>query len=515
MKSEKFAAAIENSQFSIFNSQLYPVPLHPIMTMIAIVLCYFALLFAISRWTGRRATNQTFYRADRQSPWYLVAIGMVGASISGVTFVSVPGMVNSIGMTYLQTCMGFIVGYVVIAFVLLPLYYRLNLTTIYSYLGQRIGQRAYKTGASFFLLSKMTGAAVRFYVVCWILMECGLSPSAGKDAGSMWYNDLLFVIVVVVMMLLIWLYTRQGGIKTLVWTDVLQTVCLFGTLLLIIYKVVDDLDMTMGDAASVIYHSELSRVFVMDDWFSKQYFWKQFLSGAFIAIVMTGLDQDMMQKNLTCRSLRDAQKDMCTYGVAFLPANLLFLSLGVLLTLWYQQQGLALPVKGDDLLPQFISLTSHLSPLTSIVFILGMVAAAFSSADSALTALTTSYCVDICGRPDDELLRRRAHIAMAGIFVVFILLFRVLNSTSVIDAIYILCSYTYGPLLGLFAFGLLTKRKTNDRLVPYICLASPVICYLLDICVEQLSGYRFGYELLMLNGLLTFLGLWLSVKRKS
>ena len=369
MKSEKFAAAIENSQFSIFNSQLYPVPLHPIMTMIAIVLCYFALLFAISRWTGRRATNQTFYRADRQSPWYLVAIGMVGASISGVTFVSVPGMVNSIGMTYLQTCMGFIVGYVVIAFVLLPLYYRLNLTTIYSYLGQRIGQRAYKTGASFFLLSKMTGAAVRFYVVCWILMECGLSPLAGKDAGSMWYNDLLFVIVVVVMMLLIWLYTRQGGIKTLVWTDVLQTICLFGTLLLIIYKVVDDLDMTMDDAASVIYHSELSRVFVMDDWFSKQYFWKQFLSGAFIAIVMTGLDQDMMQKNLTCRSLRDAQKDMCTYGVAFLPANLLFLSLGVLLTLWYQQQGLALPVKGDDLLPQFISLTSHPSLLLYLYWV--------------------------------------------------------------------------------------------------------------------------------------------------
>ena len=483
------------------------------MTMIAIVLCYFALLFAISRWTGRRATNQTFYRADRQSPWYMVAIGMVGASISGVTFVSVPGMVNSIGMTYLQTCMGFIVGYVVIAFVLLPLYYRLNLTTIYSYLEQRIGQRAYKTGASFFLLSKMTGAAVRFYVVCWILMECGLSSSVGKGAGSTLSTDMLFVVVVVIMMLLIWLYTRQGGIKTLVWTDVLQTVCLFGTLLLIIYKVVSDLDMSMGAAASTIYHSELSRVFVFDDWFSKQYFWKQFLSGAFIAIVMTGLDQDMMQKNLTCRTLRDAQKDMCTYGVAFLPANLLFLSLGVLLTLWYQQQGLALPAKGDDLLPQFISLTSHLSPLTSIVFILGMVAAAFSSADSALTALTTSYCVDICGRADDERLRRRAHIVMAAIFVVFILLFRVLNSTSVIDAIYILCSYTYGPLLGLFAFGLLTKRQTNDRLVPYICLASPIVCYLLDMVVGQLMGYHFGYELLMLNGLLTFLGLWLSVIR--
>jgi Na+/proline symporter len=466
------------------------------MTTILIVLLYFALLFAISRWTGRRATNQTFYRADRQSPWYMVAIGMVGASISGITFVSVPGMVNSIGMTYLQTCMGFIVGYVVIAFMLLPLYYRLNLTTIYSYLGQRIGKRAYKTGASFFLLSKMTGAAVRFYVVCWILMEC-----SGLEIN--------FFVVVTAMTALIWLYTRQGGIKTLVWTDVLQTICLFGTLLLIIYKVMGDLGMTMGDAVVTIKNSELSRVFVLDDWFSKQYFWKQFLSGAFIAIVMTGLDQDMMQKNLTCRSLRDAQKDMCTYGVAFLPANLLFLSLGILLTLWYQQQGLALPAKGDELLPAFIQQTSSISPLTSYIFMLGMVAAAFSSADSALTALTTSYCVDICERPDDEQLRRRVHLGMAVVFVVFILLFRVLNSTSVIDAIYILCSYTYGPLLGLFAFGMLTNRPTNDRLVPYICVASPIICYLLDMVVAQLTGYRFGYELLMLNGLLTFFGLYL------
>ena len=472
------------------------VPLHAIMTTILIVLLYFALLFAISRWTGRRATNETFYRANRQSPWYMVAFGMVGASISGITFVSVPGMVNSIGMTYLQTCLGFIVGYVVIAFVLLPLYYRLNLTTIYSYLGQRIGQRAYKTGASFFLLSKMTGAAVRFYVVCWILMECsGLKIN--------------FFLVVIAMTALIWLYTRQGGIKTIVWTDALQTACLFGALLLIIYKVMGELGLTMGDAVTAISNSELSRVFVMDDWFSKQNFWKQFLSGAFIAIVMTGLDQDMMQKNLTCRSLRDAQKDMCTYGVAFVPANLLFLSLGVLLTFWYLQQGLALPAKGDELLPVFVNQISYLSPLTVHLFILGMVAAAFSSADSALTALTTSYCVDICGRAEDERLRRRVHIGMAVVFVIFILLFRVLNSTSVIDAIYILCSYTYGPLLGLFAFGLLTKRQTDDRLVPYICVASPIACYLLDMMVAQLTGYRFGYELLMLNGLLTFFGLYL------
>ncbi len=481
-----------------------------VMMMIAVVLAYFALLFTISRWTGRQANNETFYRANKQSPWYLVAFGMVGASISGITFVSVPGMVNSIGMTYLQTCMGFIVGYLVIAFVLLPLYYRLNLTTIYSYLGQRIGKRAYKTGASFFLLSKMTGAAVRFYVVCWILMTLGLESAGVSQPSGTLANHGLFAVVVIAMTLLIWLYTRQGGIKTLVWTDTLQTACLFGALLLIIYMVMGQLGLSVGDAVAAVRQSELSRVFVMDDWVSKQYFWKQFLSGAFIAIVMTGLDQDMMQKNLTCRSLRDAQKDMCTYGVAFVPANLLFLSLGVLLTLWYHQQGVAIPAKGDDLLPQFISLTSSLSPLTAVVFMLGMVSAAFSSADSALTALTTSYCVDICGRHDDEGLRRRVHVGMAVVFVAFILLFRVLHSTSVIDAIYILCSYTYGPLLGLFAFGLLTRRGADDRMVPFICVASPVACFLLDMLVGQLTGYRFGYELLMLNGFLTFLGLWLS-----
>lgn len=479
------------------------------MTIIVLVIAYFALLFAVSRWTGKRATNETFYRGDKRSPWYLVAFGMVGASISGVTFISVPGMVNSIGMTYLQTCLGFMVGYVVIAFVLLPLYYRLNLTTIYSYLGQRIGKRAYKTGASFFLLSKMTGASVRFYVVCWILMACGMGTLGNETPGNIGPDDWMFVVVVVVMTALIWLYTRQGGIKTVVWTDTLQTACLFGALILIIYKVIGELGMSTGEAVAAIRHSELSQVFVFDDWVSKQNFWKQFMSGVFIAIVMTGLDQDMMQKNLTCRSLHDAQKDMCSYGVAFLPANLLFLSLGVLLTLWYQHQGVALPAAGDDLLPRFIMHSSQSSSFIMIIFMLGIVAAAFSSADSALTALTTSYCVDICGRPDDERLRHRVHIGMAGVFVVFILLFRLLNSTSVIDAIYILCSYTYGPLLGLFAFGLLTKRQTIDRYVPYICVLSPLSCLAIDTVTYQLTGYHFGYELLMLNGLLTFGGLYI------
>ncbi|MEE1140638.1 MAG: sodium:solute symporter [Prevotella sp.] len=474
------------------------------MMILAIVLGYFCLLFAISRWTGRRADNDTFYRGNRQSPWYMVAFGMIGASISGVTFVSVPGMVTRIDMTYLQTCMGFILGYVIVAFVLLPLYYRLNLTTIYSFLGQRIGRRAYRTGASFFLLSKMTGAAVRFYVVCWILQQCIMMqiPDGMRQIGEGW----LFTFTVLVMVALIWLYTRKGGIRTLVWTDSLQTACLFGALILMLIMVTKQLEMGVGDAVSAIADSEMSRIFVFDDWMSKQNFWKQFFSGVFIVIVMTGLDQDMMQKNLTCSSLRDAQKDMTTYGVAFLPANLLFLSLGALLVMLAHQRGIAIPEMGDQLLPTFAA-SGLLGPAVVVLFILGILAASFSSADSALTAMTTSFCVDICGKPNDENLRKRSHLIIAVIFVVFVLLFRLVNSTSVIDAIYVLCGYTYGPLLGLFAFGLLTHRQTNDRWVPYVCLASPLFCWGLDAIVGYYTGYRFGYELLMLNGLFTFVGL--------
>ena len=462
------------------------------MWILATILIYFAVLFGISRLTGRRATNETFFRANRRSPWYMVAFGMIGASISGVTFVSVPGMVTSIDMTYMQTCLGFILGYILVAFILLPLYYRLNLTTIYSYLGQRLGPRAYKTGASFFLLSKMTGAVVRFYVVCMILQ---------RFVFEAW--GIPFAVTVSVMVALIWLYTRQGGIKTLVWTDTFQTVCLFGALLLIIYKVTGLLGLTIPEAVDAIAADAHSRIFVFDDWVSKQNFWKQFLSGVFIVIVMTGLDQDMMQKNLTCKSLREAQKDMCTYGVAFVPANLLFLSLGVLLVMLAQSQGMAVAV-GDALLPDFVQ-QSGLSVV--IPFTIGLTAASFSSADSALTSLTTSYCVDIRGRAGDERLRKRAHLGISVLFVVMILLFRLLNSTSVIDAIYTLCGYTYGPLLGLFAFGMLTKRMPRDQYVPYICVASPLVCYAIDTLAWHLSGYRFGYELLMLNGLLTFLAL--------
>jgi Na+/proline symporter len=468
------------------------------MTIIAVVLAYFALLFAFSRWTGRRATNDTFYRADRKSSWYMVAFGMIGASISGITFVSVPGMVLASQMNYLQTCMGFILGYVIVAFVLLPLYYKLNLTSIYAYLGQRLGERSHKTGSWFFLLSKMTGAAVRFYVVCIILQRFVFEPLGVP-----------FALTVVMLVLLIWLYTRKGGIKTLVWTDSLQTLCLFTALLIIIYKVATDLNLSICDAASAVCQSELSSVFVWDDWVSKQNFWKQFLSGVFIVLVMTGVDQDMMQKNLTCKTLRGAQKDMCTYGVAFLPANLLFLSLGVLLTMWYQKQGLTIPVMSDELLPTYVEQTGS---LVMILFALGIVAASFSSADSALTSLTTIYCVDVMGRKDDERLRKRTHVAVCAIFVLFILFFKAVNSTSLIDAIYIICGYTYGPLLGLFAYGLLTKQGVNDRLVPYIAVVSPLLCYAIDEGVGRTIGYHFGYELLMLNGLLTFAGLYVSRK---
>ena len=469
------------------------------MIIIITILAYFCVLLLFSHITARRASsNETFYRANRRSPWYMVAFGMVGASISGITFVSVPGMVMKTDMTYLQMCLGFIVGYFAVGFLLLPIYYRYNLTTIYSYLQQRLGERSYKTGASFFLLSKMTGAAVRFFVVC-ILLQRFVLVGVGVP----------FWVTVPVMVMLIWLYTRKGGIKTLVWTDSFQTTCMFAALILIIYQVMAALGMTPSEAISAIAQDGHSRIFVFDDWVSKQNFCKQFLSGVFVVIVMTGLDQDMMQKNLTCKSLREAQKDVCTYGFAFVPANLLFLSLGVLLMMLAQKQGVALPSAPDDLLPMFAA-SGAMGTLVVVLFTIGIVAASFSSADSALTAITTSLCVDILGRKDDVKLRKRMHLLVAVVFMLFIIAFKAINSTSVIDAIYILCSYTYGPLLGLFAFSLLTKQQANDRWSPWICIASPLICFVIDTMTSQLTGYKFGYELLMLNGGLTFAGLALS-----
>ena len=473
------------------------------MIILGTILIYFSLLLFISKMTASSGNNESFFRANKQSPWYLVAFGMIGASISGVTFVSVPGMVIDQNMAYAQTCIGFIFGYILVAFVLLPIYYRLNLITIYTYLKQRLGIRSYKTGASFFLLSKLTGSAVKFYVVCMILQRFVLTDF-----------NIPFPVTVVSMVLLIWLYTHKGGIRTLVFTDTFQTICMFLALLLIIYNVMTALDFSISETFNRIISDSHSTIFVWDDWFSKQNFWKQFLSGVFIVVVMTGLDQDMMQKNLTCKTLRDAQKDMCTYGFAFLPVNLLFMSLGILLMMYLSKMNVPLPASPDELMLLPVA-GGMLGSGVEVLFTIGVVAACFSTADSALTSLTTSFCVDICEQPKNETLRKRIHFAMSVVFILFILVFKVFNSTSLIDAVYILCSYTYGPLLGLFAFSLLTHRSVNDKFVPYIAIASPLLCFAIDTLSMKLWNYKFGYELLMLNGILTFAGLYLSnIKRK-
>ena len=472
------------------------------------LLVYFGILMLVAKLTSRRADNDAFFRGNRKSPWYIVAFGMVGASLSGVTFVSVPGMVRSIDMTYMQTCLGFFVGYLIIAHLLLPLYYKLNLTTIYSYLNERIGRYSYKTGASFFLLSKIIGAAARLYLVCLILQNYVFDDL-----------NIPFSLSVIGIVLLIWLYTRKSGIKTIVWTDSLQTFCLLAALGLILYNVGSQMNLGLGGMMQTVADSNYSSIFVLDDWTSKQNFFKQFLSGIFITIVMTGLDQDMMQKNLSCRNLKEAQKNMYAYGISFVPVNLLFLSLGALLLIFASQSGLALPEKSDDILP-FFAAEGRLGIVTMIFFTIGIVAAAFSSADSALTALTTSFCIDILGvertnKKDAEKARKWVHFFISVVFIGFILLFKAANNDSIIDAIYTIASYTYGPLLGLFAFGLFTQMRPRDKFVPWVAIASPFVCYAIDRAVNQATGYQFGYEMLMFNGLLTFVGLTLlSIRNK-
>ena len=472
------------------------------MTILLTIAIYFGILLLISWLTGRSG-NDAFFRGNRQSPWYVVAFGMIGASLSGVTFVSVPGMVMTIDMTYMQMCMGFFFGYLLVAFVLLPLYYRYRLTSIYSYLGERLGKRSYKTGALFFLLSKFTGAAARLYLVCLILQQY-----VADDFG------VPFTITVVAILLLIWFYTRRSGIRSLVWTDSLQTFALFAALVMILVRTCDLMGLGFGEAVSAVWNDTHSRIFEFSDINSRQHFLKQFFSGVFIVIVMTGLDQDMMQKNLTCKNLRDAQKDMCSYGILFIPANFLFLSLGVLVAMLYGKYGMTLPEASDNLLPGIIA-SGQMGNMVLVLFVVGIIASAFSSADSALTALTTSLCIDILEVENPkskffknaEKTRKWTHLTVIVVFVAFILGFKALNDTSVIDAIYTIAGYTYGPLLGLFAFGMFTRRMPRDRFVPFIAVASPLICYAIDFITTRTTGYRFGYELLMLNGALTFIGL--------
>jgi len=470
--------------------------------MLATLVAYFLILMFISYRTSRRGAkgNDAFFRAGRQSPWWMVAFGMIGTSISGVTFISVPGWAKATGLTYLQMCMGFVVGYIVVALVLLPLYYKLRLTSIYTYLVTRFGNKAHGTGALFFVLSKLTGASARLYLVCLVLQRFVVAPFGGEGIVA-------FVATGIVVLLLIWLYTHRSGIRTLVWTDTLQTAVLLFALLLIIMKVCSMLHLNLQETVVSIWNDPHSRMFEFADLTSKQTFWKQFLSGIFVVIVMTGLDQDMMQKNLTCKSLRAAQKDMCSYGLMFVPVNLLFLALGVLLLHLYAQQGIPLPNKGDDLLSGIV-MSGALGDAVVAVFGIGVVASAFSSADSAMTALTTSFCVDIMQRENDEKHRKLVHIGMMVAFLACTLAFNELGSGSVMDLIYTLVSYTYGPLLGLFAFGMFTKYQVRGSFVPYIAIASPIVCYIIDYATLHTTGYKFGYEMLMFNGMLTFTGLW-------
>lgn len=475
-----------------------------------IIIAYFGVLLLISWITGNKNDgNDAFFLGNRKSPWYIVAFGMIGTSISGVTFVSVPGMVRSLDMTYMQTVFGFFVGYIVIANILLPLYYKLNLTSIYTYLKDRIGNHSYKTGASFFILSKLIGAAARLYLVTLILQTYVFNT---------W--NIPYIVTVTCTIALIWLYTYRGGVKTIIWTDALQTLCLLAMLIVIIWQIKDKLGMDTGEMIQAIAHNEHFRIFEFSSWFNTQNFFKQFFSGIFITIVMTGLDQDMMQKNLSCRNLKDAQKNMYLYGFAFTPVNFLFLSLGVLLLILAEQQHIMLPALNDDILPMFA--TSGLFGNSLLIFFtIGIIAAAFSSADSALTALTTSFCVDIIGTENQDAahakkIRLKVHLLISVLFTLIILIIKAVNDKSIIDAIYIIASYTYGPLLGLYIFGLFTKLKPRDKFVPYVCVASPVICLATYQLVLSSTGYKFGYEMLIVNGAITFIGLWaLSFKNKT
>ena len=476
--------------------------------VVSIVCSYFLILVLISYYTGRDNDNAAFFLANRRSPWYVVAFGMIGTTLSGITFISIPGWVGASSFSYMQMVLGFLAGYFIIANVLMPLYYRLNLTSIYSYLETRFGRSSYKTGAMFFLVSRLTGASLRVFVMANVLQV-----TAFEAWGLPFYGTVSITIS------LIWLYTFRGGIKTIIWTDILQTLFMLIAAGATVWAVSHELNMGPWEMVQMINESEYSRIFYFSDWNDGKHFVRQFISGIFIAIVMTGLDPDMMQKNLSCRNLADAKKNMYWFSLTLVPVKLLLLSLGVLLLIYAGQAGIALPERADDIFP-VIATGGYLPSFIMVFFIIGLVAATYSSADSTLTALTTSFTIDIlgAGSKGESQLRRtriRVHAGMAIILGLFIVFFRVLNDQSVISALFILAGYTYGPLLGLFSFGIFTGYRVRDRLVPVIALVSPLITYLLDSNSATLfRGYTFGYEILIVNGALTFIGLLMISRRR-
>lgn len=467
---------------------------------------YFGVLLLISFLTNKGGSNDDFFKAGKQSPWYLVAFGMIGASLSGVTFISVPGAVEATSFSYFQVVLGYTIGYAIIGLVLLPLYYRLNLTSIYTYLDGRFGNSSYKTGASFFLLSRIVGASFRLYLVANVLQYLVFDKM--NFFGTV---GVPFWITVSITILLIWLYTFKSGIKTIVWTDTLQTLFMLIALGVAIYIVSEDLGLSSGTIFNFLAESDLSKMFFFDDWKSGDYFFKQFFSGVFIAIVMTGLDQDMMQKNLTCRNLKDAQKNMFWFTIVLTIVNFVFLALGVLLTTYASQNGIDAHV--DKLFPT-IAIESGLGIGIAIFFLLGLVAAAYSSADSALTSLTTSFSIDILDiekkydAKGQVKMRKKIHVLMSVALVLVIIFFKyIIADDSVILKLFVFAGYTYGPLLGLYAFGLFTKWKVMDKWVPAVAILTPFVGYLISYLCSTYFNFEWNFFILILNGALTFIGL--------
>ena len=475
--------------------------------ILGIFLIYTVVLFAVTWITARKADNQSFYNGNKISPWFVVAYGMIGASLSGVTFMSVPGWVKETQFSYMVVVFGYLFGYFVIALVLLPLYYRLKLTSIYGYLDQRFGFWSYKTGAGFFILSRILGASLRMFLVINVLQIFVF------DTWNVpfWINVLIFIILII-------LYTLKGGIRTIIWTDTLQTTFMLLAVVLSVIYISKGLGIPVFKLISTVNDSSVSKMFITD-WHHERFFIKQFFSGMFITIVMTGLDQEMMQKNLSCKNLKEAQKNMFTFSSILIFVNLLFLFLGALLLIYSQSKGVSL-ASTDDLFPTIAF--RYLGPVAGIIFLIGLISAAFPSADGALTSLTTSVSIDFIGLEKREGITEAAktkiryviHILIAIIFFVSILIFRALNDRAVIDKLFTIAGYTYGPLLGLYSFGLFTTRRVKDAITPFIAILSPIICYFLSTySVELFNGYKFGFELLLVNGFLTFIGLLVFSRR--
>ena len=471
--------------------------------ILSLFVAYTVLLFAVTWITARKANNQSFYVGNRVSPWFVVAYGMIGASLSGVTFMSVPGWVSETQFSYMVVVFGYLFGYFVIALVLLPLYYRLKLTSIYTYLEQRFGFWSYKTGAAFFIVSRVLGASLRMFLVINVLQIFVF------DAWNVpfWVNVMIFIMLIIA-------YTLKGGIRTIVWTDMLQTTFMLLAVILSVIYISRELGASFFVMVREVTDDSVSRMFITD-WHHERFFLKQFFSGMFITIAMTGLDQEMMQKNLSCRNLKEARKNMFTFSGILVIVNFLFLVLGAFLLFYAQAEGVRVS-STDDLFPTIAF--SYLGPVAGMVFLIGLISAAFPSADGALTSLTTSFSIDFLGlekrtginEERKTLIRYAVHISIALIFFICILIFRQLNNEAIIDKLFTIAGYTYGPLLGLYSFGLFTRRKVNDRATPFIAVISPVTCYFLSLYSEELfNGYKFGFELLLVNGLLTFAGLWL------